>query len=134
MPTDCRQTLSSRRAPWAIPLILVLGLGTWWCASMLLRANSLADYSAHMALTKEIHGLLAAVPPGQPYPESLSELKLTYPDGGDASLLERYEYRSNGTSCTLKTVLAWDGDDRTVISRSYPADAGLRFDDPQAEQ
>jgi hypothetical protein len=86
-------------------------------------AAAAADYSAHAALNKEICNYLAAVPAGQPYPESLSELPLTYPDGGDASLLERFEYRSTGTSCTLKTVLEWGGTDREVIVRSFPADA-----------
>jgi hypothetical protein len=91
-----------------------------WVAPVWFEAKAAADYSAHAALTKEICIELAAIPPGEQYPESLRELKLSYPDGGDDSLLERFEFHSNGTSCTLKTELAWSENDREVIARSFP--------------
>ena len=78
------------------------------------RAAEAADYSAHAALTKEIFDQLAATPPGQ-YPETLSQLPLTFPDGGDPSMLERFAYTSKGTSCTILTVLG-----ENVIERSFP--------------
>ena len=78
-------------------------------------AERAARDSAHAALTDEICHQLAAVPQGQRYPDSLSELRLTYPDGGDASLLSLFEYRSTGTNCTLRTRLAG-----REILRSFP--------------
>jgi hypothetical protein len=81
----------------------------------LLRAQRLADYSAHAALTKEICTLLEEIPRGQPYPDSLSELELRFPDGGDESLLERFEYSPTATTCTVRTVL-----DGKEIVQSFP--------------
>ena len=71
------------------------------------------DYSAHAALTAEIYDRLAAA--GQSYPTSLLQLRLTFPDRGDTSLLSRFHYSSDGTSCTVRTVLH----DRELV-RSYP--------------
>jgi hypothetical protein len=115
--------LLGQHAVWVTPLILALGIGTCLCVAELRRASAAADYSAHAALTKEICLLLAAMPPGQPYPESLTDMALTFPDGGDDSLLQRFEYHSTGTSCTLKTVLKWDEANSEVFTRSFPADS-----------
>ena len=95
-----------------IPLLILgrLAVNTW------LDAAWLADKSAQAALDKEISDQLAAVPPGQSYPDSLSELDLTYPDGGDSSLLARFEYHSSGQSCTVRTVL-WGKE----VVRTFPA-------------
>jgi hypothetical protein len=79
------------------------------------RADEASDYSAHAALTAEICDRLATVPLGNPYPASLSELRLTFPDGGDSSLLKRFTYQSAGTNCTLRTRLG-----REEILRSFP--------------
>lgn len=68
-------------------------------------AKRMADYSAHAALAVEIEHRLAAVSEGQPYPDSLSELRLTYPDGGNSSLLRRFTYQSTGSNCAVRTVL-----------------------------
>jgi len=95
-----------------IPLLILGGLAV----NTLLDVTWLADQSAQAALDKEISDQLAAVPPGQSYPDSLSELALTYPDGGDRSLLTRFEYHSTGQSCTVQTVL-WGQD----IVRTFPA-------------
>jgi hypothetical protein len=78
-------------------------------------ATTSANDSAHAALTAEIERQLAAIPPGQQYPESLSQLRLTYPDGGTTSLLSHFTYRSAGTNCTLRTVLR-----SHEIVRSFP--------------
>jgi hypothetical protein len=110
-------------AIWSIPLILVIAFCALWVGSQIRDANRAADYSAHSALTKEICEQLAAWPAGKPYPESLADLALTFPDGGDRSLLERFEYHSTGTNCTLKTELVWSETGRQVIVHSYPADA-----------
>jgi hypothetical protein len=120
---DYRQSLLTGYGPLVIGVVLVLALCAWWVGSALRSVSRAADYSAHAALAKEICLLLAEVPPGQIYPESLADLQLTFPDGGDDTMLERFEYHSNGTSCTLKTVLRWDGTDSEVITRSFPADA-----------
>lgn len=79
------------------------------------QATEAADYSAHSALTAEICEQLAAIPPGGPYPESLSDLKLAYPDGGDADLLKRFTYVTTGDRCTLQTQLG-----NRDITRSFP--------------
>lgn len=74
-------------------------------------AREAADRSAHLALYREIGETLAAIPAGEPYPGSLVELKLTYPDGGDSSLLERFRYQAAGHTCTISTTIA--GEERT---------------------
>ena len=79
------------------------------------KADSAAEDSAQAALTSEICEQLAAVPSDGRYPESLSQLRLTYPDGGDASLLRRFTYESTGTNCTLRIRLG----DKEVL-RSFP--------------
>ena len=63
----------------------------------------------------EICDQLAAVPRGEPYPALLAELRLTYPDGGDSSLLSRFEYQRTATNCTVRTVL----DDKEWVG-SFP--------------
>lgn len=78
-------------------------------------ARQAAADSAHAALTAEICAHLAAVPAGGRYPDSLSELKLTYPDGGSATLLKRFRYHSSGTNCTLSTRLG-----NRQITLKYP--------------
>jgi hypothetical protein len=118
--TTHRQSSLARHASWAIAVVLTIGLGIWICAAEWRSAARAADYSAHAALTKEICDQLAAVPPGQPYPASLHELSLTFPDGGDVSLLDRFEYRCDGTSCTLKTELVWEETKRRLIVRTFP--------------
>jgi hypothetical protein len=105
---------STRSTLLVIGILLLLGLGV--AAGILLhQARTAADYSAHAALTKEICDQLAAVPPGSSYPESLSQLRLTFPDGGDATLLKRFSYHCNRTNCTLQTRLGGE-----EIVRSFP--------------
>jgi len=104
---------STKSTVLIIGILLLLGLGV--AAGILLHeAHAAADYSAHAALTKEICDQLAAVP-GNPYPESLSQLRLTFPDGGDASLLKRFSYHCGRTNCTLQTRLGGE-----EIVRSFP--------------
>ena len=105
---------SKNSTGWGIMLLLLLVLGV--AAGVLLRdVHAARDYSAHAALTKEICDQLAAIPPGRPYPRSLSQLRLTFPDGGDASLLKRFTYEGGGTNCTLRTRLRGE-----EILRSFP--------------
>jgi len=73
-----------------------------------------ADYSAHAALTAEICERLADVPDRR-YPDSLSQLRLSYPDGGTTGLLGRFTFRNTGTSCTVRTVLRGE-----EFVRSFP--------------
>ena len=78
-------------------------------------ASAAADRSAHMALAAEIFKQLAAIPSPQGYPNALSDLPLTYPDGGDKSLLERFDYHRTETGCTVRTTI---GGTETV--RTFP--------------
>jgi hypothetical protein len=100
--------------PWAMALMLLIVFGSW-AANEWFAAAAAADHSAHAALAQEICEKLAAVPQGQAYPNSLKELHLSFPDGGDPSLLNRFEYRSTGRSCTVGTVLRGE-----KIVRSFP--------------
>jgi hypothetical protein len=120
MPADDRPTLLVRVAPWAIAVIAALAIVSC-VVPVWLEAKTAADYSAQAALNKEICDLLAAVPPGQLYPAALSELPLTFPDGGDALLLKRFEYHSTGKTCTLRTEFAWH--EPRVSVRSFPNDS-----------
>lgn len=78
-------------------------------------ADAAAQYSAQAALLLGIEQYLTTVPPGGTYPKTLDEIALTYPDGGDASLLSLFTYQSDGSRCTLQTHLR----DR-IISEEYP--------------
>jgi len=89
---------------WASLLVLLVAFGIV-TAMAFKSVNRAADHSAHAALTVEICARLESVPQGNAYPKSLSELRLTYPDGGDSSLLSRFTYYSSGTSCTVRTFL-----------------------------
>jgi hypothetical protein len=99
---------------WGFVVALLLVFGAV-ALNLLQQARSAADYSAHAALTVEIWKQLASTPDGQLYPDALSQLHLTYPDGGSTSLLSRFSYHSNGTNCTVCTVL----NGRDVV-RSFP--------------
>lgn len=79
------------------------------------KVNDVARYSAHAALTQEIQDRLAEVQTGSRYPESLSQLRLTYSGGGDGSLLRLFIYESKGTNCTFRTQLG----SREIV-RSFP--------------
>ena len=105
---------SNKSVVWAVALLLLSAFGIV-AAVNFRKGEAMADYSAHATLTVEICDRLAAVPHGQRYPESLSQLRLTYPDGGDASLLNRFIYHSTGTNCTVRTVLRGE-----EFVRSYP--------------
>ena len=109
-------TLPSKKTiAWSVLLVMIL-LGIGAAATKLLRqARAASDYSVHAALTSEVCERLAAIQPGQSYPASLSELRLTFPDGGDTSMLSRFTYTSGGTNCALRTVLRGE-----EIVRLYP--------------
>jgi hypothetical protein len=107
---------------WLLAGLIVLGLSVWVIGEFR-NAARMADYSAHAALTKEISDQLAAIRPGERYPASLQELRLTYPDNGDAKLLERFDYQSTGTQCTLKTVLVFSDEVQREIIHTYPGTA-----------
>jgi hypothetical protein len=99
---------------WGIAFVLLLLLSVP-AVRTFNKANKTADDSAHAALATEIEHQLAAVQPGQRYPDSLSHLRLTYPDGGSSSLLSRFNYHSTGTNCTFRTVLRGE-----EFVRSFP--------------
>jgi hypothetical protein len=105
--------------PWICVGLLFLGICAWG-VSVYRGAARAADYSAHAALTKEICEQLAAIPAGEQFPTSLKDLHLSYPDGGDAKLLERFQYRSSGAQCRLRTVLEWSDERREEVVRTYP--------------
>lgn len=85
--------------------VVYLCLQAWW------EAQAAADYSDHASLTKQILYDLEHIPPGQPYPASLQ----LSPEYGGSPLLNRFEYHSNGVSCTVRTMLH----DREVFE-SFP--------------
>ncbi len=101
-------------------LLLVVLVAGYLVAVTFWEASKTADHSAHEALASEILEKLAAVPRGQEYPKSLGQLPLTYPDGGDSSLLSRFTYHSTGTSCTVETTLPITGE---AFVKRFPEDA-----------
>ena len=107
--------MSKRSRILACGLVAAMVVGMTVVVLNLFRQSRMAaDDSAHAALTAEIHGRLAEIPDGR-YPESLSELRLSYPDRGATGLLARFAYRSTGTSCIVRTVLHGE-----EIVRSFP--------------
>jgi hypothetical protein len=96
-------THSKQFAVGAVMLVLLL-LGVFAVAQFR-KARMTTDSSAHAALAVEIEHQLRTIPHGQHYPDSLLQLRLTYPDGGGTSLLSRFTYRSTGTGCSVGTVL-----------------------------
>jgi hypothetical protein len=85
-----------KSAVWAVVFLLLLGVAI--VAAILLReAKPAADHSAHDALTAEICDRLAALPQGQPYPESLLWMRLpSFDQDGRLSLARIFRRR---TSC-----------------------------------
>lgn len=79
-------------------LALLMSLGAAFVAYPGFRQAKLAAKdSAQLALCQEITSLLELHrrEHGR-YPESLQELPVTYPEGGDSKLLEEIEYRTDG--------------------------------------
>jgi hypothetical protein len=61
------------------------------------------ERSAHEALTAAVVSNLAFIARGdRKFPNRLSDLPLRFPDGGDSSLLQRFDYSSFGTGCILR--------------------------------
>jgi hypothetical protein len=65
-------------------------------------AQKAARGSAKYALLDEMTVQLDAWPEGKDYPATLSELHLTYPDGGDESLLKEFTYKTTGRTCSIR--------------------------------
>ena len=95
---------ASAKRVWRM-LLAFLIIGACILGNAFRQRSRALDYSAHAALTKEICESLEALPAGGPYPHSLSQLRLTHPDGGDSSFLQRFTCTSTGTSCVLRTRL-----------------------------
>jgi hypothetical protein len=91
----------------AVLSFVLLGVGILgWIGFQQMRESR--DYSAHAALSAEILSNLTVIAyDKRRFPDTLSDLPLRFPDGGDASLLRRFEYSSSGTSCTLRTRLPY---------------------------
>lgn len=104
----------TKSAIWGAALLLLVAVA-YFVGSTVYQARMAADYSAHAALTEEICRELEAVRPGQFFPASLSELRLSFPGGSTPSMLSRFNYSSSGTSCTVRTSLLGK-----EFSRSYP--------------
>lgn len=95
--------LFKRPTDWIfVAVIAFAGFAVWKTKH---ESDLASQLSAQNALLSEISQQLAGWPTGKPYPDSLSQLHLTYPDGGDASILKMFEYQSSGMKCTLRTRL-----------------------------
>ena len=73
-------------------------------AAQFQKASTEAHTSAKWALWTEIAHQLRNWPAGNNYPEALSELPLTYPDGDESDLLHEFAYESKGDSCLATTL------------------------------
>lgn len=81
-------------------ILAVLSIRTVWHDSKLM-----AKESSQRALVAETCALMEKHrSENGRYPETLTALPLTYPDGGSAELLKDMTYTCVGTSYTLKTV------------------------------
>jgi hypothetical protein len=96
-----RAVTPSRRAVLIAFAVLAAGLSIP-AALTFQNAQQAADGSAKYALLREMTAQLEAWPENKDYPASLSELELTYPDGGDESLLNEFEYRTTGRTCSIR--------------------------------
>jgi hypothetical protein len=85
----------------AVAIAIPIGVMVW---SVISQANRAVEESAQRGLFAEAVGLLAKYHKeyGE-YPESLDELKLTFPDGGDKSTLASFTYNSDGANYVLTT-------------------------------
>jgi hypothetical protein len=108
--------MGNGRAIWRTVIAAVLFVLCIVFVRVVADANRAAKHSAIGSLEQEINDQLAAIPTGGSYPASLAELKLTYPDGGDATLLDHFEYTSTGDRCGYRVTVF----DREV-RRSFPA-------------
>jgi hypothetical protein len=85
----------------AVAIAIPIGVMAW---GVITQANRAAEESAQRALFTEAVGLLAEYHEGHgEYPESLDQLKLTYPDGGNKSTLASFTYNSDGANYVLTT-------------------------------
>jgi hypothetical protein len=98
----------SNRAIW-ITIGTLASVVAVFVVSAFYQAQKSAHASAKSALLREMEIQLKSWPEGKDYPTSLSELPLTYPDGGDASLLREFDYSSTGQTCSIRTFI-WDRD------------------------
>lgn len=85
-----------KRFALGLALLMSLGAATVVYAGFQ-QAKLIAKESAQLALCRELGPLLEQhrQQHGR-YPESLHELPVTYPDGGDSKLLDEIEYRTDG--------------------------------------
>jgi hypothetical protein len=105
---------STTKKSWAGKVVfaaVLLGIGILGFSGLRQMRQS-RDYSAHAALNAEIQSNLVFLSYSHgPFPRSLSDLPLRFPDGGDSALLSRFEYSSSGTSCTLRFRLPFAKED-----------------------
>jgi hypothetical protein len=94
--------LSSRRILVAVALTVVGAWALLAIGRVYREVRWVAEQSAVGALDREISEQLAAFPAERLYPASLSELTLTYPDGGGEELLNRFEFVSTGERCSYR--------------------------------
>jgi hypothetical protein len=83
----------------AVAMAIPIGVMVW---GVIAQASLVAEESAQWALFTEAVGLLAEYHEEHgEYPESLDELALTNPDGGDQSTLASFTYNSDGANYVL---------------------------------
>lgn len=100
--TNRLRSVTPSRRTVLISLIILAALLSIPAVRAFQEARQAARGSAKYALLEEMAAQLDAWPESKDYPASLSELELTYPDGGDDSLLKEFEYRTTGRTCSIR--------------------------------
>lgn len=105
---------ASTRFKIAIASAAVVVAGAW-AVRVWRDASQSAEESAQRALLAESTQLLEAFhrQHGQ-YPDSLSQLDFTFPDGGDAATLATLQYKSDGDHFVIRVQGASTGDELKV--------------------
>ena len=95
-----------KRQVWiAIAIVLLMG-ATWQVVLVVRSAARAARISAQYALWEEIVRLLKEKESTGNFPRQLSDLPLTYPDGGDSRILALFSYERDATSCEVATEIS----------------------------
>jgi hypothetical protein len=95
----------ARKLRWELGLLAALLVVVCGYGGMLFyQVHLVAQESAQLALLSEAAQMLGAYRKEHgEYPASLESIAFSYPDGGDASMVENLRYVSDGKTYSLKT-------------------------------
>jgi hypothetical protein len=99
----------------AILTALALVLITAWVLGEFRNASNLARESGQRSLLKQAEQQLSAYHAEHgTYPNSLASFRFLFDDGANASMLEQFEYRTDGKYYRIVTKSEYDGSELSV--------------------